>query len=246
MAETETTKNQRIKAGTKLLEKHVPFVLPAMVWYYASEIPSTALVPQNGIWSCAFSFLEEVAEGKTLCISADNPGCSGASNYFGFSSSSVGAPKMLVENERFKKTIELGQAFYDSVGAVPAEKKYVAVTKVDKLNEIESPEVVTLWVSANSLSGLVTLANYDRETNDNVLIPFASGCQSVFTIPLQEKLRKSPKCVVGLVDPAVRRHVPSGTLSFAVAADRFLEVTNNVVGSFLELDSWKRVTETTR
>lgn len=54
-------------------------------------------------------------------------------------------------------------------------------------------EVVNLWVDAVSLAGPVTLSNYDRPNNDNVAVPFASGCQSIWTSPIKILTRKNQK-----------------------------------------------------
>ena len=89
------------------------------------------------------------------------------------------------------------------------------------------------------MSDLVTLANYDRPDNDNVVIPFASGCQSIWSIPYNEKDSKEPKCVIGCIDPAMRKHLPSDIISFAVPANRFVEMVENIPGRFLDKKSWK-------
>lgn len=96
--------------------------------------------------------------------------------------------------------------------------------RLDKLRDGTVPDVVTLWVNAESLSGLVTLANYDRPTNDNVMIPFASGCQSIWTIPFKEKYQELPKCVAGMMDPAVRKYLSSDLLSFSMPVKRFMKI----------------------
>lgn len=113
--------------------------------------------------------------------------------------------------------------------------------RIEDLDDKSIPEVITLWVNTTSLSGLVTLANYDRPTNNNVLIPFASGCQSVWTFPYKEKFQEFPKCVVGLIDPAARVFMPSEVLSFSMPANRLLEMADNISGSFLESDIWKNL-----
>ena len=104
-------------------------------------------------------------------------------------------------------------------------------------------EVVNLWIHADGLSGLVTLANYDRPSNDNVLIPCSSGCQSIWTLPYLEKEAAERKCFVGCMDPVVRHYLAKDVLSFSMAAERFVEMANNVAGSFLERQKWLEIME---
>jgi hypothetical protein len=94
------------------------------------------------------------------------------------------------------------------------------------------------WINADSLAGLVTLANYERPTNDNVIAPFASECQTIWMVSKKEKGTKEGKCVVGSTGPAVRKHFPADVLSFFVAADRFAEMAENTPGSVLEHRAW--------
>lgn len=99
-------------------------------------------------------------------------------------------------------------------------------------------EVINLWVSAVALARLVILANYDRPTNNNVIIPFASGCQSMWTMPYKEKTSQEPKAIVGCMDPAMRKHISSEVLLFSLPSERFVELAENAPGSFLQDGSW--------
>lgn len=94
-------------------------------------------------------------------------------------------------------------------------------------------EVVNLWTGASSLSVLHTLANYDRATNDNVIMPFSSGCQSIWTLPYKEAGNEMPRAIAGSLDPTVRMFLPEGTISFSVPSGRFIEMCDNIEGSFL-------------
>jgi len=83
--------------------------------------------------------------------------------------------------ERFKKNAVLGQAFYENIGAHAAKAESLIWETIDNTDERTGIEVVNLWVDAINLAGLVTLSNYDRPNNENVDIPFASGCQSIWS-----------------------------------------------------------------
>jgi len=231
-----------IKDGLGHLERYIPFVMPAMSWRFAAEPPRNAIVPEKDSWSCMFLYIKAVASGKKLCLSADNPGCSGAACYLGFKKTGAGAGSFLAGKEKFKKSVELGEAFYKEINAISSAEEFIVLERTDDLAYDEGqPQVITLWVDAASLSGLVTLANYDRETNENVLIPFASGCQSVWTIPYKEQFSSLPRCVVGTMDPAVRAFLPKETMAFSLPVKRFVELAENIKGSFLQTDLWKQV-----
>jgi len=231
---------RQIKDSLGHLERYIPFMMPAMSWRFASLPPDNAVMPEIDAWTCMFTFVNEVAKGKKLCLSIEQPGCSGAAYYLGFKRPAPDAGAFLAEKERFKKTVALGRAFYKEIKPLPAPDKYAVLGRIGDLEDGIVPEVVVLWIDAVSLSGLVTLANFDRPTNDNVMIPFASGCQSIWTIPYREKFEKFPKCVVGTMDPAVRPYLPKEAMTFSLPVGRFMEMAGNIEGGFLQTNLWKQ------
>ena len=218
--------------------EHIPFELPAMCWRFGSSVPEGATTVDDEKWVCMFSFASGIADGDSVCFYRKHTGCGGAGCYLGFKEPAADGPKFLAETEKLKKDVSLGQAFYDAIGAREPKKDYLIWSRVEDVQSGEEVEVVNLWVTGHALAGLVTLANYDRATNDNVLIPFASGCQSVWTMPYKEQLSEAPKAIVGGMDPAMRWCLSSNVVSFAVPAKRFVEMADNVAGSFLEEKSW--------
>jgi hypothetical protein len=91
------------------------------------------------------------------------------------------------------------------------------------------------------LSALVVLANYGRPGMDNVIIPFAAGCQAVCIVPLAEAAQSRPKAVVGMTDISARPVIDADLLSFAVPYAMFREMEENVPGSFLDKHDWAKV-----
>ncbi len=227
-----------IKRGMRRFAPCIPCGLPAMGWRFSDAAPAGALVPDSGEWACMFRFLERVARGEKLSISAANPGCAGAACYLGFKRPSTDAGAFLADKEKYKKSVWLGNAFYDAIHAPPARKAHLVLERVEDMEDNAPIEVVILWVDARSLTGLVTLANYDRPTNDNVIIDFASGCQSLWTIPFKESGKKRPRAVVGGMDPAVRPLLPPDVVSFTLPAGRFVEMAEHIPGSFLGEQRW--------
>lgn len=225
---------QQVKRGIKRLMRHMPAKLPPMSWFFNDIAPDNAFMPPKNIWTCMFEHIEKVCNGKPMCFASGQSGCSGASCYLGFTSPSTQAGRFLAEKEHFKKSTELGNAFYNDIQARPPETRFLIWQSLADMNNHTPVEVITIWTDGAGLAGLVTLANYDRVTNKNVIIPFAAGCQSIWTIPYKEKFMGEPKAVVGGMDPAMRQHLASDTVSFSVSAERFVEMTDNIPGSFLD------------
>jgi hypothetical protein len=223
------------------LSGYTPFSLPATGWYYAKERPDGCIPFEEGTWTCMFKLLERVTQGERLCFSAQSTGCRYAAFYLGFEQPGPREGAFLGKEARVKQDDELGIRHYATIEAPAAKADYVVLERLEDIEEETPIEVVNLWVDAQSLTGLVTLANYDRETNGNALIPYAAGCQSIWTIPLKEASQKSPKAVVGTMDPVVRNYLPPDLLSFSVPAERFLELSDNVAESFLAQPSWHSV-----
>ena len=231
-------KAHRIKQGVAELTRRIPVRMATTAWSFVSSPPETATQLDENGWQCMFSLIDRVAEGARVCFSPERSGCSGAACYFGFSKPSADAGRFLAEKEKFKKETEFGISFYRQIEAPAAKSKFLLWQSVDSSDDEMTIEVVNLWVDPLGLSGLVTLANYDSPHNDNVCSPFASGCQSIWTLPFKEQARQFPKCVIGCLDPAMRTHLPSDVLSLSMPAKRFVEMTDNIAGSFLERDGW--------
>ena len=106
---------------------------------------------------------------------------------------------------------------------------------------------ITFLVNPDQLSALVVLANYDREHNEHVVIPFAAGCQVIGICTYRENEKEDPRAVVGLVDLSarknVRRQLGRDVMSFSVTAEMFQRMEQNVEESFLERETWKSLLE---
>ena len=67
-------------------------------------------------------------------------------------------------------------------------------------------------VNADQLSNLVTLANYDKMTQDNVTVSFGAGCHSTILFPLEQAKSDNPKTLIGLTDPSAREFLDKDIL----------------------------------
>lgn len=231
---TESFNTAQIKDAASMLGSHVDFVLEPTVLYFSESVPPDAVSPAKDTWTCMFALMKQVQAGRPACFSAAHPGCVGAASYLGFNTVPVvPAAIYLSRKEHLKKDASLAAAFYEGVEPVPAAREYLIFQRLDSAPDSAEAEVVQLWLNAAALSALHTLANYDRAANDNVIMPFGSGCQSIWTMPYKEKLLANPKAVVGSLDPTVRRFLPPDAVSFSVPAHRFVEMCANIRGSFL-------------
>jgi uncharacterized protein (DUF169 family) len=146
--------------------------------------------------------------------------------------------------ERYIKTPEKVKAFIGCLPMMEIPAAYVVFKPLQDLEvQREKPQSVIFFVDPDQLSALVILANYDRGDNENVIIPYAAGCQTVGIYPYREAKSDRPRAVVGLTDISarlyIRKQLGRHLLSFTVPMSMFAEMEGNVEGSFLERHSWK-------
>lgn len=178
-------------------------------------------------------------KGKRIRFSGDcDSACTGPAEFFGFTELEDDGGVFIAETERFKKNIEISKAYTRESATLihPPKGKYLYMEKLENIDNNKEIEVVNIYpADLTNLTKLVGLSGYDRVANmDNVLTPFASGCQSVFTIPYHEKFKDNPKSVLGLSDQLVRNFIPEDMVSFSVPSNRFVEMANYIEGSFLD------------
>ncbi|BBO77521.1 hypothetical protein DSCW_49380 [Desulfosarcina widdelii] len=148
-----------------------------------------------------------------------------------------------LEGERYVKNPDLVKQWIDELPIKEAESRYVLFKPLDEINpDRETPATVVLVANADQISALVILANYARQGMENVIIPWAAGCQTIGLLPFREGQSKKPRAVVGLTDISARKYVRkllgAEYLSFAMPWPLFLEMEANVEGSFLERPPW--------
>jgi uncharacterized protein (DUF169 family) len=145
--------------------------------------------------------------------------------------------------ERYVKTPELVKRWIDELPITEPATRYVVFKPLAEVDPAEeTPATVVMLADADQLSALVILANYARPGRENVSIPWAAGCQNIGLLPLREGESDRPRAVVGLTDISARKYVRKSLgadcLSFAMPWPLFLEMEDNVEGSFLQRPSW--------
>ena len=152
-----------------------------------------------------------------------------------------------MEGERYKKTPELVREYMKNAPSISAPASYIIFKRWDLLDEQDTPEIAVFYATSDVLSGLFTLANYDRVDPNGVFAPFGSGCSSIVQYPYLEKNAASPRGVIGLFDISARPFVPENTLTFSVPMKKLESMIANMEESFLITRSWeivkKRVTD---
>ncbi len=94
------------------------------------------------------------------------------------------------------------------------------------------------------MSALVVLANYGRRGSENVIVPFAAGCQSTCWLPWNEAKQENPRAVIGMMDIGeARRVMDADLLTFSVPYAMFKELEDNAPGSFLDKTEWCKLAE---
>jgi hypothetical protein len=198
---------------------------------------------------CLIGNLPQVQEGHSYVYDAHSPGCSGGKRYSGFSTKlrpnfeyflSCGIPGEL-EGERYKKSPELVEEYLKIHPPFTAPGKYLVFKRLDKLSPGEDPFAVIFFATPDVLSGLFSLANYDRPDPNGVITPMGSGCASIINYPLEQSRSDNPACILGMFDVSARPCVPAGKLTFTIPMPRFEQLVQYMDESFLITKSWDLV-----
>ncbi len=217
--------------------------------YYTNERPE-GITPKEGIHGCMIGLLQNARKnGKAVFFDKTHFGCPGGAYYMGFFESpmpkieyflSCGIPGEM-EGERYIKTPERAREFFAKMIPRRAPATYCVFKPIEQFQEGVQPEVVVFFASPDLLSGLFTLTNYALERTDGVYTPFGSGCSLLLTYPLREAVKEQPRAVLGMFDVSARPMVEREVLTLSMPYSLFLKLMENVSGSFLETESWKKV-----
>ena len=226
----------------------------------SNDKPEDGIQFKENIWGCVASMLSASAsKGKTAFFDRKTYGCVGGGVGLGFGNTYEGFPieyllstgqiesvdgtrrtRKLEEGEHYKKTPELAGNFVECLPMRNVKEKYVLFMPLIEVKDDEIPESVIFFVNPDQLSALIVLANYGRSGNDNVIAPWAAACQTVL-FSYEENEKENPRAIIGYFDLAARKHVDKNILSFTIPYKLFLEMEENVKGSFLEMEEWQNL-----
>ncbi len=148
-----------------------------------------------------------------------------------------------IEGERYLKTPEQVEAFVKGLPITDIPATFVVFKPLNKVDlKQETPRSAIFFADPDQLSALVILANYGRGDNENAIIPYAAGCQTIGIYPYREAHAGKPRAVVGLTDLSarvpIRRQLEDNLMTFTVPFAMFQEMEENVEGSFLQRPTW--------
>jgi uncharacterized protein (DUF169 family) len=218
--------------------------------YYTDDKPE-GITPKEGITGCMIGLLQNARKkDKTVYFDKSHFGCPGGAYYMGFRDLpmpnieyflSCGIPGQM-EGERYIKTPELAKKYFSMIKPRPAPFTYCVFKPIEQfLQGAVKPEVVAFFASPDILAALFTLTNYALEKTDAVYTPFGSGCSAILTHPLREAEKDQSRAILGMFDVSARPMVEKDILTFAMPYSVFLKLLENVFGSFLQTESWKKV-----
>jgi len=232
-------------------ERYFPGAELPIIYYYSDEAGTSELKDSKNEYRCLIGNLKRVREGHSFVYSVRSRGCTGGKRYSGFTDRlrknfeyflSYGIPGKL-EGERYKQSPELVKQYMKNRQFSPAPGKYLIFKRWDKLTEDDQPSAVIFFAAADVLSGLFTLANYDRADACGVITPMGAGCSSIISYPLQEAKSGDFRCVLGMFDVSARPYVLNNTLTFTIPMKRFEAMVGNMEESFLITNSWAVIRE---
>ena len=166
-----------------------------ITFYYTDEEGHAELVKPGSVSRCIIGALSGVRTGSSYCFNIESIGCFGGKRYLGFAEKimpnfeyflSCGIPGEL-EGERYKKSPELVKELIKKSPAFKAPARFVVFKRWDMLEKMDDPEVVIFFAEPDVLSGLFTLAGFDRSEPDGVISPFGSGCSTIVKYPTLKK-----------------------------------------------------------
>ena len=217
---------------------------------YYTDVKPEGVTPKEGIHGCMIGLLQNARKkGKIVYFDKDHFGCAGGGYYMGFLEFprpnieyflSCGIPGEM-EGERYIKTPQLAREYFGKMKPRPAPAAYCVFKPIEQFQNEIKPEVVVFFAPPDILSGLFTLTNYALERTDAVYTPFGSGCGTILTHPLKEAEKEIPRAVLGMFDVSARPMVEKDVLTLSMPYSVFLKLLENVSGSFLETESWKKV-----
>jgi hypothetical protein len=150
--------------------------------------------------------------------------------------------------ERYLKNPEATRRFLEVLPMRDIPARYVVVKPLESADpQTEDIKSVTFFVDPDRLSALVILANYTEPDKENVIVPWAAGCQVMGIFGYRELEREHPRAIIGLTDLSARETVRASlgkdVMSFTAPWPVFQKMEENVENSFLQRHTWRHLRE---
>jgi hypothetical protein len=222
--------------------------LPIIFFYTDQEGVAPKAKPATA-HRCMVADISRVRNGRSLSFDVGSIGCFGGKKYLGYADGfmpnfeyflSCGIPGQL-EGERYKKSPELVREVARNLPKFVAPSRNIVFKRWDKIEKEDDPRVVIFFGTADIISGLFTLANFDVVESNGVFCPFGAGCASIVLYPYLEQSSNHPRGVLGMFDVSARPCVPADVFTFAAPMNKFVQMVENMEESFLITGSWGKV-----
>ena len=191
----------------------------------------------------------QARNGTPLSFDAGSVTCRGGQKYTGFSCEPLQGFRYflstgkegVVEGERYKQTPEIVDAWEKLIPSFDSSGKHLVCTRWDPLTSEHNPEVIIFFARPEVITGLFTLANFDRSDPNGVICPMGAGCASTIYYPWLEQQKADPKVVLGMFDPSARKCVPLDIMTISFPMKRFVKMAGYMEESFLITPTWETV-----
>lgn len=217
--------------------------LPLAFWYSRSEDDIPAAEAPEG-HRCLIAQLMAARHGKALRFEPSSISCGGGKRYLGYADSMRPGFACFLSHdqqgngERYKSTPQLADEFITALPLLKSDGQNLIFKRWDILLESDEPDGVIFFATADTLSGLFTLARFDTNAPDAVIAPFGAGCTSIIYYPYMEQKNGTGRAVIGLLDPSARKCAKAGLLTMAVPMIKFRKMIDQMEESFLKTDTW--------
>lgn len=228
----------------KCWEKYFPTTELPIAAFYSDDLCDAEYQnrpPENSRgYTCIFAQMARLHNGCPLAFDADNLGCFGSRQaLFGGEYLEEATVKLLCEIEKFKIDRKQVNMLHEINPKAKPAGKYFIMKPINQLTEKDNPDIYFVFAKADVISALHTLASFDDTRVDNVIVPFGSGCEGVFSFPLEENRSDNPRVVLGGMDTAMRGCVKPEMLTMSMPASRFYRMIDNADASFLNTYIWQ-------
>lgn len=234
---------------TALFGKYFPSAELPLAFEYRDGPGTAHLVPQPDGWRCLLCQLGRARNGTPLAFDDRSVTCRGGKMYTGYATERFPGfrhflshgQEGVVEGERYKRTPEIVDRWSELIPPFDSSGKHLVFTRWDQLAESDNPAAVIFFARPEVMSGLFTLANFDRSDPYGVVSPMGSGCSSIVYYPWLEQQKDDPKVVMGMFDPSARKCVQLDVMTIAFPMKRFENVVGFMEESFLITPTWDTV-----